>query len=170
VFRHVARQHFFEAPALQLGDWARCDDTHGVPELGLALFIMRVKLFRDAHHAAILRVLHETQHFDHDGLFHLGAGHATGEHLMLMARIPCWVRSGVFRFGAHFAFLGSCDRIEVFAGRAAVAAAAWRADAEDFSPRGLAFNSCARSSVFTRARSFLASRSRLSASACPVVN
>src|SRR6267154_299511 len=31
-------------------------------------------------------------------------------------------------------------------------------------------NSCARRSVFTRARSFFASRRRLSASACPVVN
>src|SRR6267154_9829 len=31
-------------------------------------------------------------------------------------------------------------------------------------------NSCARRCVFTRARSFFASRRRLSASACPVVN
>src|SRR5260370_38768528 len=62
---------------------------------------MRVKLFGNAHHAAVLGVLHQTQHFHHDGLFHLGAGYAPGEDLVLMARI-FRVGSIAFRFSRHF--------------------------------------------------------------------
>src|SRR6266850_1799521 len=103
---------------------------HGVARLGLACFIVRVELLRDAHHPAVLRVLHQPLHFDHDRLFHLRAGYFAGEHGALAAlrsrRALC--------FGCHYAFLSSC----------------------------------ARRSVFTRARSFFASRNRFSASACPV--
>src|SRR5260370_15800218 len=98
---------------------------------------MRVKLLRDAHHAAILRMLHQAQHFDYDCLLDLGAGEPAGEDLMLVARVR-GIGGVTFRFGGHFPYAF--------------------------------FNSCPRKSVFTRARSFFASRSRLSASACPVVN
>src|SRR5213076_1581220 len=100
--------------------------------LGLAILIVRVKLFRDAHHAAVLGVLHQPLHFHHDRFLHLGAGDFAGEDGALAAL----GNRGALCFGCHYAFP--------------------------------AFSSCARTSVFTRARSFFASRSRLSASACPV--
>src|SRR5260370_20922735 len=82
-------------------------------------------------------MLHQAQHFDHDGLLHLGAGVPAGQDLMLVARVR-GIGGATFRFGGHFPYAF--------------------------------FNSCARKSVFTRTRSFFASRRRLSASACPVVN
>src|SRR6266404_5981339 len=137
--RRVPRQHFLLPPALQLRKRPRSHDAHGVARLGLAIFVVRVELFRDAHHAAVLRVLHQPLHFDYNCFFHLRAGYFAGEHGALAAlrsrRALC--------FGCHYAFPAFCG---------------CRA----------ADSSCARRSVFTRARSFFASRSRFSASACPV--
>src|SRR5947199_219956 len=130
--RRVPRQHFFQPPALQLGKRPRSHDAHRVAGLGLAVFVVRVELFRDAHHPAVLGVLHQPLHFHHDRFLHLRAGYFAGEYSSLAAlgnRSPLC-------FGRHYAFP--------------------------------AFSSCARTSVFTRARSFFASRSRFSASACPV--
>src|SRR6266852_4422681 len=63
-----------------------------------------------------------------------------------------------------FAFFDFRDRgtAELFCALTAAAAATCACDAVD--------NSCARNSVFTRAKSFLDSRKRFSASACPVDN
>src|SRR4029077_767197 len=46
----------------------------------------------------------QTQHFHHDGLLHLGAGHPAGQNLMLVARIFRLRRAGrvAFCFGSHF--------------------------------------------------------------------
>src|SRR3979411_676807 len=77
-------------------------------------------------------MLHKPLHLNHNGLFHLRAGHFAGENGALAAL----GNRGALYFGCHYAFP--------------------------------AFSSCARTSVFTRARSFFASRSRFSASACPV--
>src|SRR6267378_4326118 len=103
-----------------------------VAGLGLAVFVVRVKLFRDAHHAAVLGVLHQPLHFHHDRFLHLRAGYFAGENSALAAL----GNRGALCFGCHYAFP--------------------------------VFSSCARTSVFTRARSFFASRSRFRASACPV--
>src|SRR5467141_225771 len=130
--RRVPRQHFLQPPALQLRKRPRGHDAHRVAGFRLAIFVVRVELFRDAHHAAVLGVLHQPLHLNHNGLFHLRAGHFAGENGALAA-LGNW---GALCFGCHYAFP--------------------------------AFSSCARTSVFTRARSFFASRSRFSASACPV--
>src|SRR5713226_2527897 len=130
--RRVTRQHFFQPPALQLRKRPRSHDAHRVAGLGLAIFVVRVELFRNAHHAAVLGVLHQPLHLDHNRLFHLRAGHFAGENGALAAL----GNRGALCFSCHYAFP--------------------------------AFSSCARTSVFTRARSFFASRSRFSASACPV--
>src|SRR5258708_963973 len=130
--RRVPRQHFLQPPALQLRKRPRGHDAHRVAGLGLAIFVVRVKLFRDAHHAAVLAVLHQPLHLNHYVLFHLRAGHLAGEHGALAAP----GNRDALCFSCHYAFP--------------------------------AFSSCARTSVFTRARSFFASRSRFSASACPV--
>src|SRR5215831_6580079 len=130
--RRTRRQHFLQAPPLQLRERPRRHNANRVARLGLALFVMGVKLLGDAHHAAVLRMLHQPDDLDDNGFFHFRAGDLAGEHGALSAR----VRRGGLCFGCHYAFL----------------------------------NSCARSSVLTRAKSFLDSRSRFSASACPVVN
>src|SRR5216684_1324051 len=130
--RRVPRQHFFQPPALQLRKRPRGHDAHRVAGFRDALFVVRVKLFRDAHHAAVLGVLHQPLHLDYNRFFHLRAGHFAGENGALAAL----GNRGALRFACHYAFP--------------------------------AFSSCARTSVFTRARSFFASRSRFSASACPV--
>src|SRR5467141_2482597 len=127
--RRVPRQHF-----LQLRKRPRSHDAHRVAGFRLAIFVVRVKLFRDAHHAAVLGVLHQPLHLNHNGLFHLRAGHFAGENGALAA----FGNRSALCFSCHYAFP--------------------------------AFSSCARTSVFTRARSFFASRSRFSASACPVVS
>src|SRR5216684_7335788 len=130
--RRVPRQHFLQPPALQLRKRPRGHNAHRIAWLGLAIFVVRVKLFRNAHYAAVLGVLHQPLHLDYNGLFHLRAGHFAGENGALAAL----GNRGALRFACHYAFP--------------------------------AFSSCARTSVFTRARSFFASRSRFSASACPV--
>src|SRR6266404_4914786 len=130
--RRVTRQHFFQPPALQLRKRPRGYDTHRVAGLGLAILVVRVKLLRDAHHAAVLGVLHQPLHLNHDCFLHLRAGHFAGENGSLTAL----GNRGALCFGCHYAFP--------------------------------AFSSCPRTSVFTRARSFFASRNRFSASACPV--
>src|SRR5713226_4071584 len=130
--RRVTRQHFFQPPALQLRKRPRGHDTHRVAGLGLAVFVVRVKLLRDANHAAVLRMLHQPLHLNHDCFLHLRAGHFAGENGSLAAL----GNRCALCFACHYAFP--------------------------------AFSSCARTSVFTRARSFFASRSRFSASACPV--
>src|SRR5712664_3349118 len=130
--RRVPRQHFLQSPALQLRKRPRRHDAYRVAGFRLAILVVRVKLFRDAHHAAVLGVLHEPLHLNHNSLFHLRAGHFAGEYGALAAL----GNRGALCFACHYAFP--------------------------------AFSSCARRSVFTRARSFFASRSRFSASACPV--
>src|SRR5467141_815713 len=130
--RRVPRQHFLQPPALQLRKRPRSHDAHGVAGFRLAIFVVRVELFRDAHHAAVLGMLHQPLHLDHNGLFHLRASHFAGEDSALAAL----GNRGALCFGCHYAFP--------------------------------AFSSCARTSVFTRARSFFASRNRFRASACPV--
>src|SRR6266849_1784036 len=137
--RRVARQHFLQPPALQLRKRPRSHDAHGVARLSLARFVVRVELFRDAHHPAVLRMLHQPLHLDYNRFFHLRAGYFAGEHGALAAlrsrRALC--------FGCHYAFPAFCG--------CRAADSSW-----------------ARSNVFTRARSFFASRNRFSASACPV--
>src|SRR5712664_2921778 len=130
--RRVPRQHFLQPPALQLRKRPRGHDAHRVAGFRLAILVVRVKLFRDAHHPAVLGVLHEPLHLNHNSLFHLRAGYFAVENGALAAL----GNRGALCFGCHYAFP--------------------------------AFSSCARTSVFTRARSFFASRSLFSASACPV--
>src|SRR5215471_2780302 len=135
------RQHFFQAPALQARERAGRHDADGVALLGFALFVVRVEFLGDADDAAVFRVLHEPLHFDHNRFFHFGAGYLA-DKLRALAALGHWRR---LRFRSHYA-------LPAFAGAV------------------LPVNSCARRSVFTRAKSFLASRRRLSASAWPVVN
>src|SRR6267154_4065843 len=135
----VPRQHFFQAPALELGERPRGGNPHGVARLGFALFVVCVKLLGDTHDAAVLRMLHEALHLNDDGFFHLRAGDFAYELGTFAAS------GGNLCFGCHYAF----PAFAVFAPT---------------------FSSCARSNVLTRARSFFASRKRLSASDCPVVN
>src|SRR5690349_82872 len=116
--RRVPRQHFFQPPALQLGKRPRSYDTDRVAGLGLAIFVVRVELFRDAHDPAVLGMLHQPLHLDYDGFLHLRAGYFAGENSSLAAL----GHRGALCFGCHYAFP--------------------------------AFSSCARTSVFTRARSF----------------
>src|SRR5260370_1458894 len=130
--RRVPRQHFLQTPALQLRKRPRSHDAHRIAGLGLTIFVVRVNLLRDAHHPAVLWMLHKPLHLDHNSLFHLRAGYFAGEDSSLAAL----GNRGALCFSCHYAFP--------------------------------AFSSCARTSVFTRARSFFASRSRFSASACPV--
>src|SRR5882762_7862651 len=137
--RRVPRQHFLQAPALQLRERPSGGNPHGIARLGFALFVVRIELLRDAHNSAVLRVLHEAHHFDDDGLFHFRAGDFAHEFGTFAAR------GGNLCFCCHYAFPA-------------------------FAVLAPAFSSCARSSVFTRARSFFASRKRFSASDCPVVN
>src|SRR5260221_10320360 len=68
---------------------------------------MRVKLFGDAHHAAVFRVLHQAQPLDLDGFLHLGAGDRASKDLMLVARVLS-VRGIAFRFGSHFSLCLLC--------------------------------------------------------------
>src|SRR5208337_2213152 len=139
--RRLAGQHFLQTPALEARERPGGHDGYGVALLGFALFIVRVELLRDAHHAAILGVLHQPLHLDHDRFFHLRAGYLADEFGPLAAL----GHRCALRFRCHYA-------LPAFAG---------------FAP---AVNSWWRRRVFTRARSFLASRSRLSASAWPVPN
>src|SRR5450755_185029 len=135
---------------------------------------MRIELFRDAHHATIFRVLHQALHFHHDGLFHLGAGYFAGERGTLAALgglCRCWSFNW---FRCHHAFPLLCDRnfvdADFLAAPATLELVTAREATDVLASRGAAANSCARISVFTRARSFFESRKRFSASACPVVN
>src|ERR1700733_3509717 len=133
-------------------------------------------------------MLHQSLHFHHDGLFHLGAGNFAGENgalaaLILLRRRSLLCFSGHYAFPAFFVllvrsadFLAGLAAAEVFAAaRFAGAAAAFSADfsalfSVPFFEPAVPFNSCARKCVLTRARSFRASRKRFSASACPVDN
>src|SRR5713101_5826717 len=78
--------------------------------------------------------------------------------------VTCVCVSAVIPVLYAFAFFDFRDRgtAELFCALTAAAAATCACDAVD--------NSCARNSVFTRAKSFLDSRKRFSASACPVDN
>src|SRR5580704_18806433 len=79
------RQHFFQSPALEARKRAGGNDAYGVPLLGLALLVVGIEFLGNADHAAVLRVLHEPLHFDHDGLGHLGAGNLADEFGFLAA-------------------------------------------------------------------------------------
>src|SRR5450432_1519915 len=104
---------------------------------------MRISLVEDAQHATEIWVLHQALHFVDGGLLPIREDNFADE------------------FAAHTALFFHCWCHWCFRGHYALPAFA------GFAP---AVNSCARKRVFTRARSFLASRRRLSASACPVLN
>src|SRR5208337_1758869 len=57
--RRLVRQHFLQTPALEARKRPGGHDADSVSLLRFALFIVRVELFRNAHHAAVLGVLHQ---------------------------------------------------------------------------------------------------------------
>ena len=66
-----ALDDFHQAPALQLGQRAALHDAHAVADLGLALFVVGVKLLVGRHDLLELRMAEAPFHADHDGLGHL---------------------------------------------------------------------------------------------------
>src|SRR2546430_10477188 len=66
-----AREDVDEPRPLELRERPRLQDLHGVAELRLALFVVRVELAVATHVLLVFPVLLEPGHLDHDGLFHL---------------------------------------------------------------------------------------------------
>src|SRR5256885_16171414 len=54
----VPRQHFFQTPALELGERPRGGNPHGVARLGFALFSVGIKLLGDGLDGSVFWMFH----------------------------------------------------------------------------------------------------------------
>src|SRR5690348_496883 len=91
---HRLAQDFLQLPPLQLAQRAAFDDADHIAHLGLAGFIVRVKLLALADDSLVHRVRHAAHDLHHDGL-----GHLVGDHLA-----DFFVLGALLLFGSgHFA-------------------------------------------------------------------
>ena len=106
-FRLVALDDFHQPPAFHLGQRPRFLDAHAVARLGLALFVVGVKLLVGGHDLLVLRMRETALDAHDDGLGHLVGDDFADAFLALAAlpRLPsqCWLLQP---YDNYFARLG----------------------------------------------------------------
>src|SRR5580765_847866 len=97
-FRHQRRfaYDFFQAPPLQLRQWAGFLKPHHIAHVGFVLLVVRVELLVGGDDAAIERVRLLARHRDHDGLVHLVGDDFAHDFLAPSRRLLCSFRHYFF--------------------------------------------------------------------------